>query len=235
MTQNNKMASDQPDSKNAAKRIIEALLFASSEPVSIKILSDLLPDTQNIEALIDELQNDYKGRGIELSRYKDQNTLFFAFRTAPDLADALNITRNVQKQPSRAAMETLSIIAYHQPITKTEIESIRGVATGKGTFDTLIEAGWIKPGRRRETPGRPLTWITSADFLDHFNLESIKDLPGLKELQSSGLLDPRPSIDIVQQTNDLFDDNEKSDGRENNDKDDVPSNQINTQQKRAAS
>lgn len=191
------------------KRIVEALLFASPEPLSLQTLQDYVPDCDNLEEVLGSLHDDYKDRGVVLKHTQDRSHNYWAFRTSEDLSDALSLSQDVQKQPSRAAMETLAIVAYHQPITKAEIETVRGVATGKGTFDTLIEAGWIKPGRRRETPGRPLTWVTTNDFLDHFNLSSIKDLPGVEELRSSGLLDPRPALDITSEMDDLFEDEDE--------------------------
>ena len=137
-----------------------------------------------------------------------------AFRTAPDLADALALDKEVTKKLSRAALETLAIIAYHQPVTRAEIENIRGVATHRGTLDLLIEAGWVKPGRRRETPGRPLTWVSTTDFLDQFSLESIMDLPGLDDLKASGLLDRRPAIEAIPGSGDLFAGQEELEGVE---------------------
>ena len=115
---------------------------------------------------------------------------------APDLGARLQIERDASRKLSRAAIETLAIVAYHQPITRAEVENIRGVAVNRGTLDVLLEAGWIKPGRRREVPGRPVTWLTTEGFLDHFGLESLKDLPGVKELRAAGLLDTRPAISI---------------------------------------
>ncbi|MYG53152.1 MAG: SMC-Scp complex subunit ScpB, partial [Rhodospirillaceae bacterium] len=130
-------------------------------------------------------------RGVELYRAGDA----WAFRTAPDLGDALKIERSTVRRLSRAAIETLAVIAYHQPVTRAEVEEIRGVGQSRGTLDLLLEAGWIKPGRRRQTPGRPLTWITTQAFLDHFGLENVGDLPGVADLKASGLLDKRPAIE----------------------------------------
>lgn len=185
---------------NNEKRILEALLFASSESMSPQDLHDRMPEGSDVGALLKELQSDYEGRGVELVEMDNK----WAFRTAHDLGDALSIEKNVQKKLSKAAMETMSIIAYHQPVTRAEIENIRGVATHRGTLDALIEAGWVKPGRRRETPGRPLTWVTTTEFLDQFSLSSIMDLPGLDDLKASGLLDRRPAIDTIPAANDLF-------------------------------
>ena len=156
-------------------------------------MHERMPEGADIGALLLEIQNDFKARGIELANIN--NT--WAFRTHPDLADDLRLEKNGTRKLSKAAMETMAIIAYHQPVTRAEIENIRGVATNKGTLDVLMEADWVKPGKRRETPGRPLTWITTNAFLDHFGLESTMDLPGLDEMKASGLLDRRPAIDTV--------------------------------------
>lgn len=185
---------------NDHKRILEALLFASPQALAPRDMHERMPDGADIGALLKALQADYQGRGVELVDI-DGN---WAFRTASDLGDALSIEKNVQRKMSRAALETLAIVAYHQPVTRAEVENIRGVATHKGTLDALIEAGWVKPGRRRETPGRPLTWVTTTDFLDQFSLSSIMDLPGLDDLKASGLLDRRPAIETLPAANDLF-------------------------------
>ncbi len=199
-------------SKDNQLRILEALLFASSEPLATRALHERMPEGADVGSLLLELQAMYEARGIHLVNMDGQ----WAFRTAPDLADVLSLEKDVQKKLSRAAMETMAIIAYHQPVTRAEIENIRGVATHKGTLDTLMEAGWIKPGRRRETPGRPLTWVTTPGFLDQFALESLMDLPGLDDLKASGLLDRRPAIEALPDTQDLFiaQDNEENDDSE---------------------
>jgi segregation and condensation protein B len=181
-------------------RVLEALLFAAAEPLSTKMIHERMPDGSDAGALLMRLKSDYENRGVVLVGSEGH----WAFRTAPDLADALQVNKEAQRKLSRAAMETLAIVSYHQPITRAEIENIRGVATHKGTLDALMEAGWVKPGRRRETPGRPLTWMTSAGFLDHFSLESLMDLPGLDDLKASGMLDRRPAIETLTQTEDLF-------------------------------
>lgn len=183
------------------KNILEALLFASAEPLSTKALHERMPEGADVGALLLELQEEYSDRGVRLVE-ADRH---WAFRTAPDLAEHLQVQKDVHKKLSRAAMEAMAIIAYHQPVTRTEIENIRGVATHRGTLDLLIEMGWIKPGRRRETPGRPLTWVTATEFLDQFSLESIMDLPGLDDLKASGLLDRRPAIEALPEAPDLFD------------------------------
>lgn len=175
------------------QRLLEAILFASAQPLSVEEMHERLSEGADVGAALMALKDMYKGRGVELVEV-DRS---WAFRTAADLAEALSVERTVEKKMSSAALETLAIIAYHQPVTRAEIENIRGVSTNKGTLDLLIDAGWVKPGRRRETPGRPLTWLTTTGFLDHFALESLIDLPGLDDLKVSGLLDRRPAIDAL--------------------------------------
>jgi len=172
-----------------ASRLLEALLFASAEPLSEAVLiarvGPLAPE------LLEELRLCYAGRGVVLERLGSG----WAFRTAPDLAGDLRVEDvETSRKPSRAVMETLAIVAYHQPVTRAEIERIRGVATGRGTLDILVDRGWVRPGKRRETPGRPLTWITTEAFLDHFGLERLRDLPAIEELRAAGLLDARPVV-----------------------------------------
>lgn len=173
-----------------AVRIVEALIFASADPVSVDGLKEKLPAAIDVRKVLATLQEHYRGRGVQLVQAGGH----WAFRTAPDLAERLKVETVETRRLSRAAIETLSIIAYHQPVTRAEIEEIRGVALSKGTMDTLLEAGWIRPRGRRATPGRPLTWGTTDRFLDHFGLESLKDLPGIEELKAAGLLDARPAI-----------------------------------------
>jgi segregation and condensation protein B len=185
------------------KRIVEALLFATSDPLSIDQIYEYLPEKSDAGAAIAALQSDYTGRGVELICVGGR----WSFKTAADLSEHLTLQRQEQRKLSRAAMETLAIIAYHQPVTRAEIETIRGVSTGRGTLDILIEAAWVKPGRRRDSPGRPLTWVTTQGFLDHFNLESIRDLPGMDELKASGLLDKSVALDSALTMGDLFEAN----------------------------
>lgn len=168
-------------------RIIEALLFASSEPLSPNQMAPYLGEGANVMALIKELALQYAGRGVNLVRRGDR----WAFRTAEDLGFLLRREEQETRPLSRASLETLAIIAYHQPATRAEIEEVRGVATGKGTLDLLMEAGWVRMRGRRHTPGRPVTYGTTDGFLDHFGLESLSDLPGLDELKGSGLLSSR--------------------------------------------
>ncbi len=179
-------------------RLIEALLFASAEPLTVNAIRERMPADADVGGLLMELQKTYEGRGVSLLKMEGH----WAFRTSADLADALSMKKDVQRKLSKAAMETLAIVAYHQPVTRPEIENIRGVAISNGTLDVLMECGWVKPGRRRDTPGRPLTWVTSSAFLDHFGLSALTDLPGMDELKSSGLLDARPAIDVT--TGSLF-------------------------------
>lgn len=172
-------------------RLLEAALFASSAPITEKSLSRRLPQGVNLKQLLASLREFYEGRGVNLVRRGGM----WAFRTAADLGAQLNIEIDVGRKLSRAAIETLAIIAYHQPVTRGEIEEIRGVSLSKGTLDLLFDEGWIKPRGRRDVPGHPMQWGTTDEFLDHFSLESVKDLPGLQELRSMGLLDARPALE----------------------------------------
>lgn len=170
-----------------AKRMAEAIVFASAEPVSSKALAERLPDGIDIRAIMEELAGDYAHRGVNLVRVEDH----WAFRTAGDLAFLMSRNQVQPRKLSRAALEMLAVIAYHQPVTRAEIEEIRGVETSKGTLDLLLETGWIRMRGRRRTPGRPVTYGTTLEFLDHFGLEELRDLPGLDELKGAGLLSPR--------------------------------------------
>jgi len=166
-------------------RILEALLFAASEPLDEAKLKSHLAETEAIAALLEELRAFYAGRGVNLVHVAGK----WAFRTAEDLAYLLERFAVQERRLSKAALETLAIIAYHQPVTRAEIEEIRGVTTSVGTLDILLETGWVRLRGRRRAPGRPVTYGTTEAFLSHFGLESIKDLPGLAELRASGLLD----------------------------------------------
>ncbi|MCX5493595.1 SMC-Scp complex subunit ScpB [Kaistia dalseonensis] len=180
----NLMASE---GQRLALRMVEALLFASNAPLSKSDIESRLPEGSNVDALLIELQHAYSGRGVNLVQVAGK----WMFRTASDLAFLLQRDQGEQKKLSRAALETLAIIAYHQPVTRAEIEEIRGVSTSKGTVDVLMELGWIKMRGRRRTPGRPITYGTTETFLVHFGLDVIGDLPGLDELKGAGLLDGR--------------------------------------------
>lgn len=173
-------------------RLLEAVLFSSAEPITEEKLAERLPDGADLPVLLLELRNRYSDHGVNLVRAGKT----WAFRTASDLAPLLRVDRRVERKLSRAALETLSIIAYHQPVTRAEVEEIRGVQLGRGTLDVLLDQGWIRPKGRRQTPGRPVTWGTSEAFLDHFGLESLADLPGVDDLKAAGLLDARPAIQI---------------------------------------
>jgi segregation and condensation protein B len=166
-------------------RVLEALLFAASEPLHEQELARHLDESLAVADVLAVLHRDYAARGVVL----EQKGQFYAFRTAADLGFLLRREKEVVRKFSKAALETLAIIAYHQPVTRTEIEEVRGVAMSRGTLDVLLEANFVKPGRRRDTPGRPLTYVTTVAFLDHFGLERIADLPGVKELKEAGLLD----------------------------------------------
>ncbi len=179
-----------PEFQQRCQRILEAILFASAEPMTERMLANRLPDGAEIKVLLKELQAKYDGGGVTLNHAGTS----WAFRTAPDLSDFLNKEVEVARKLSRAAIETLAIIAYHQPVTRAEIEEIRGVSISKGTVDILLEAEWIKPKGRRQTPGRPLQWGTTDEFLDHYGLEKLRDLPGTEELKAAGLLDASPAI-----------------------------------------
>ncbi|MCF6370721.1 SMC-Scp complex subunit ScpB [Rhizobium halophilum] len=170
-----------------AERIAEALVFASAEPVSEAFLAERLPRGVDIGTLMENLSQLYAGRGVNLIRTGDR----WAFRTAADLSFVIRKDDNEPRKLSRAALEVLAIIAYHQPVTRAEIEEIRGVQTSKGTLDVLMEAGWVRFRGRRRTPGRPVTMGTTPEFLDHFGLEELRDLPGLEELKGAGLLSGR--------------------------------------------
>jgi segregation and condensation protein B len=169
-------------------RLVEALLFASAAPLDEETLKERLPADADVPALLAELEELYRARGVNVVRVAHGWTL----RTAPDLAPRLKLERRVSRKLSRAAVETLAIVAYHQPVTRAEIEDIRGVVISKGTLDTLMEAGWIMPKGRKQTVGRPVTWVTTDDFLIHFGLGNLADLPGIDELRAAGMIGPRP-------------------------------------------
>lgn len=170
------------------ERMVEAILFAAKDPVTVAELAARMPHGCDAAEALAHLRRRYEGRGVALMRVGDA----FAFRTAPDLGYLMQSEVQETRKLSRAAIETLAIIAYHQPVTRAEIEEIRGVAVARGTLDQLLEMDWIKLGRRRLTPGRPATFVVTEGFLDHFGLESARDLPGLRDLRAAGLLDNRP-------------------------------------------
>ncbi|MFT4715007.1 MAG: segregation and condensation protein B [Paracoccaceae bacterium] len=170
------------------ERMVEAILFASAEPLSLRQIEDRMPHGSDASEAMVLVRKRFTGRGVSVVKIGDA----WAFRTAPDLAFLMQKERVETRKLSRAAIETLAIIAYHQPVSRAEIEEIRGVSVSRGTVDLLMELDWIKLGRRRMTPGRPVTFVVTQTFLDHFGLESPRDLPGVKELREAGLLDNRP-------------------------------------------
>jgi segregation and condensation protein B len=190
---------DKKDPDHAAQsraeelRILEALLFAASAPLDEKILAARLPAGIDVRALLQQLQREYAPRGVNLVRIGGKWTL----RTATDLAWLLTHESVVTRKLSRAAIETLAIVAYHQPVTRAEVEEIRGVSTSKGTLDVLLETGWIRLRGRRKAPGRPVTYGTSEEFLSHFGLDALGDLPGLDELKGAGLVDAAMPADFA--------------------------------------
>ena len=189
-----------------AERIAEALVFASSGPVPESVIAERLPEGTDVRSVMKRLAAFYSLRGVNLLRIDDN----WAFRTAADLSFLIHRDQVDIRKLSRAALEVLAIIAYHQPVTRAEIEEIRGVATSRGTLDVLLESGWIRMRGRRRTPGRPVTYGTTLDFLDHFGLEELRDLPGVEELKGAGLLSSRiPSnfqVPVPPANDDLMDD-----------------------------
>jgi len=185
------------------ERMVEAILFASADPVSVRELNSRMPHGSDAAEALVHLRKRYTGRGVHVVRVGDA----YAFRTAADLSFLMKKETVETRKLSRAAIETLAIVAYHQPVTRAEIEEIRGVSVSRGTLDQLLEMEWIRFGRRRMSPGRPVTFIVTEAFLDHFGLESARDLPGLKELRAAGLLESRPSIS----TDGLTDENDDED------------------------
>ena len=174
------------------RRIVEALLFASESPIGAKALAERLPEDADVVAILSSLKEEYAERGVVLVEVGGK----WMFRTAEDLGFLLRKEVVVRRKLSRAALETLAIIAYHQPVSRAEVEEVRGVAVSKGTIDVLLETGWVKMGRRRRIPGRPLTYITSEAFLTHFGFADLSDLPGAGELKAAGLLDSIVPLDF---------------------------------------
>lgn len=183
-------------------KIIEALLFASGEPLLEDDLKDKIINKKDFDFFINEIKKYYQDRGIQLIKTGKK----WSFITSPEISDELTIFKKQKRKISRAALETLTIIAYHQPITRSEIENIRGVQMGRGSIDHLMEIGWIKPGVRKNIPGKPTLWHTTDLFLDHFGLDNIDSLPDKDELKSNGFLDKRTAISTI---SDLADINEE--------------------------
>ncbi len=187
------------------ERMVEAILFATSEPITVKALNDRMPHGCDAAEALVYLRKRYEGRGVHVTKVGNSWTI----RTAPDLGFLMQKEMVETRKLSRAAIETLAIVAYHQPVTRAEIEEIRGVSVSRGTIDQLIELEWIRFGRRKMTPGRPVTFVVTQNFLDHFGLESARDLPGLKELRAAGLLESQPAVEPM--AADAFDELEESD------------------------
>ncbi|WP_102110078.1 SMC-Scp complex subunit ScpB [Oceaniglobus roseus] len=202
------------------ERMVEAVLFASPAPVTVADLNARMPHGCDAAAAVEHLRRRYEGRGVNVVRVGEA----WAIRTAPDLGFLMQKETVELRKLSRAAIETLAIVAYHQPVTRAEIEEIRGVSVSRGTIDQLLELEWIRLGRRRMTPGRPVTFVVTQEFLDHFGLESARDLPGLKELRAAGLLENRPPPDDLSEEgaedqSSLFD---EADGAEDSAGEDTP-------------
>ena len=174
---NNKISSNE--------RKIEAILFAAEEPLDIESIQSRINKSADVQKILLILQKQYSNRGINLVCIKDK----WSFRTSEDLSNLMSQQKSIQKKLSKAAIETLAIIVYHQPVTRSEIEEIRGVAFGVGTLETLLELNWVKPAGRKNVPGKPILYATTDDFLSHFNLKSLSDLPNVEELASAGLID----------------------------------------------
>src|SRR5487761_409940 len=186
------MTTEPTDPRADHLRLLEALLFASQTPVDDDAIKARLPADAEIPSLLAELEKHYRGRGVNLVEAAGGWTM----RTAPDLGPRLKLVQKISRKLSRAAMETLAIVAYHQPVTRAEIEDIRGVVVSSGTLDLLMEIGWIGPKGRRQTVGRPVTWGTTDAFLLHFGLATAGDLPGIEELRAAGLIGPRPELTL---------------------------------------
>ena len=191
------------------ERMVEAILFASAEPVTVRELEARMPHGCDAAEAIVHLRKRYEGRGVNLSKVGDAWTM----RTSPELGFLMQKETVETRKLSRAAIETLAIIAYHQPVTRAEIEEIRGVSVSRGTVDQLLEMEWIRFGRRKMTPGRPVTFVVTQNFLGHFGLETARDLPGLKELRSAGLLENRPPPGTVPGPGDMDDEDDTNEGQ----------------------
>jgi segregation and condensation protein B len=181
-----------PDDARQNLRMVEALLFAAATPLSVEEIAARFPAEADVAAMLEVLKQEYAGRGVNLVQVAGK----WAFRTAGDLSFLLSREAVELRRLSRAALETLAIIAYHQPVTRAEVEAIRGVTSGRGTLDVLLETGWIRMRGRRKAPGRPVTYGTTEAFLTHFGLDTLGDLPGVEEMRAAGLLDARVPVDL---------------------------------------
>ncbi len=209
--------------ENKDIKILEAILFASGEPVEEDDLKNKINDKKNLSNYLTMIQDFYQNRGINLIKTGHK----WSFRTSTDLIDELTIFKNQKRKLSRAALETLSIIAYQQPITRSEIENIRGVQMGRGSIDHLMEIGWIKPSGRKNIPGKPTLWTTTEKFIEHFGLKDLSDLPNKDELKASGFLDKRAAIATISDLakNDGINEDDVIDNNENDNLDDfIPNN-----------
>jgi|TARA_B100001093_G_C26743931_1_gene977963 segregation and condensation protein B len=174
-----------PSSISKIERKIEAILFAAAEPLDVETIEKRLEAKINVKKILEKIQNDYKGRGINLICIRNK----WSFRTASDLSNTMALQKSTQRKLSKATIETLSIIVYHQPVTRSEIEQIRGVAFGSNTIEILMELDWVRPSGRKNIPGKPIQYITTENFLNHFNIQKLSDLPNIEELGSAGLID----------------------------------------------
>ena len=205
---------DFPNKLSSIEKEIEAIVFAAAEPLDIETIENKISKKTNVEKILLKLQNEYKDRGINLVCISKK----WSFRTSPNLSEIMKQEKTVEKKLSRAAIETLAIIVYHQPVTRAEIEEIRGVAFGTNTLEILMELNWVKPGGRKDVPGKPIQYVTTDDFLSHFNLQKLSDLPTVDELGAAGLIDSTNIDNAIFGTGKFY--KEKQDGK----KEDIYSN-----------
>ena len=205
---------DFPNKLSSIEKEIEAIVFAAAEPLDIETIENKISKKTNVEKILLKLQNEYSNRGINLVCISKK----WSFRTSPNLSEIMKQEKTVEKKLSRAAIETLSIIVYHQPVTRAEIEEIRGVAFGTNTLEILMELNWVKPGGRKDVPGKPIQYVTTDDFLSHFNLQKLSDLPTVDELGAAGLIDSTNIDNAIFGTGKFY--KEKQDGK----KEDIYSN-----------
>ena len=205
---------DFPNKLSSIEKEIEAIVFAAAEPLDIETIENKISKKTNVEKILLKLQNEYSNRGINLVCISKK----WSFRTSPNLSEIMTQEKTVEKKLSRAAIETLAIIVYHQPVTRAEIEEIRGVAFGTNTLDILMELNWVKPGGRKDVPGKPIQYVTTDDFLSHFNLQKLSDLPTVDELGAAGLIDSTNIDNAIFGTGKFY--KEKQDGK----KEDIYSN-----------
>ena len=205
---------DFPNKLSSIEKEIEAIVFAAAEPLDIETIENKISKKTNVEKILLKLQNEYSNRGINLVCISKK----WSFRTSPNLSEIMKLEKTVEKKLSRAAIETLAIIVYHQPVTRAEIEEIRGVAFGTNTLEILMELNWVKPGGRKDVPGKPIQYVTTDDFLSHFNLQKLSDLPTVDELGAAGLIDSTNIDNAIFGTGKFY--KEKQDGK----KEDIYSN-----------